>query len=513
MMGAGMLLALITTLASPIISLLLSVVIVSALLLFRRPVLMILAVLAIVSGILDYDRLPLLSLGPISLHVTDILLGILLFLAIIWRLILTSSSPVTTPLDALVLAFYIGILISCYTSIVIYGVSPSWVIKLVRPLSYYLIFFAVTNLIRERRQLDLLIGGMFAIAVCASAGVIVQAFIPQIHLIKTTTMVLQTAQRGYEGVSRTFTPADRLIYVMLVTSTALLVLRPFRRRSMWVELGRIGLLGGALILTFQRNYWVTMGVALELLYLAAPTLAKVRLAAVAGGTLVVVLCIVWFGGSRLQGYAFAAVERIGYGLRPETLSVDSSTQMRVNESEYGLASIAEHPILGIGLGNIYRPYNADDSFNMPENPLLGLRWFMHNAYMWVLVISGIIGFVPFIGLYLVFVARGLSRWRAIRDVKLRGVCLGFTMAMIGQMITNLVAPNFVQSWSLAVFATMMGVNEVIYRLDAQAYTGSPRESQTRALAGGAFGVLQVSPHGNPRASRWLFAPSQDRRGS
>jgi hypothetical protein len=39
------------------------------------------------------------------------------------------------------------------------------------------------------------------------------------------------------------------------------------------------------------------------------------------------------------------------------------------------------------------------------------------------------------------------------------------------MITNLVAPNFLQAGSLVIFAILLGVNEVIYRFDAVLGTG------------------------------------------
>jgi len=76
---------------------------------------------------------------------------------------------------------------------------------------------------------------------------------------------------------------------------------------------------------------------------------------------------------------------------------------------------------------------------------------------------GLIGFIPFIWLYAGFLVRGLTRWREITDPKPRAVVLGFTLAVLGQAISNFVAPNFIQHWGLIVFAIILGINELIFR--------------------------------------------------
>jgi O-antigen ligase len=92
-----------------------------------------------------------------------------------------------------------------------------------------------------------------------------------------------------------------------------------------------------------------------------------------------------------------------------------------------------------------------------------LRWYIHNAYLWVLVDLGTLGFVPFLWFYAAAIWRGLARWRTVRDAGLRALALGITLGILGQAITNLVAPNFFQSWALSVFPILLGVREVILR--------------------------------------------------
>jgi hypothetical protein len=55
----------------------------------------------------------------------------------------------------------------------------------------------------------------------------------------------------------------------------------------------------------------------------------------------------------------------------------------------------------------------------------------------------------------------------LRDDEFIGMYLGFGTGYLGMMISNIVAPNFVQSWALIIYPVAMGVNEVIYRLNQQ----------------------------------------------
>jgi hypothetical protein len=62
-----------------------------------------------------------------------------------------------------------------------------------------------------------------------------------------------------------------------------------------------------------------------------------------------------------------------------------------------------------------------------------------------------------------FLYRGFRTWPQISDPTQRAVVLGFTLAFVGQMVSNLVAPNFIQNWVLIIYPIMMGINELIYK--------------------------------------------------
>jgi len=427
-----------------------------------RPEFGLLTIVLIASGLIDYERLPLLGIGPISLHITDVLLLYLLTLVLIKALLVPGFKIVRTPLDAPLMWFYLAVVLSAIFAIAQSSVGTNFVLRRLRTLTNYLGFFVVTQLIRDRRQLTVLMKGLFVIAVLASLAILVQVIDPSVQVVRARSPELVTAGQASAGVLRTFSQADRLIYVMLLVSVCSLTLGNGGLRPA-LEFARAGILGIGLFLTFQRNYWLTMLSMLVLLGVLISWPQRFRILRWGIVGLVVVVLLVSFSGGALDRYVGAAFDRLVWGMRSETLAQDSSTQMRVMETEYAVQSILQHPLLGIGLGSLYRPPVEDDGYWRPEDPSIGLRWYMHNAYLWVWTMMGLMGFIPFIWLYASFLRRGFTRWRRIGDPKLRAAVLGSTLAILGQAISNLVAPNFVQSWSLIVFVIMLGINELIFR--------------------------------------------------
>jgi O-antigen ligase len=158
-------------------------------------------------------------------------------------------------------------------------------------------------------------------------------------------------------------------------------------------------------------------------------------------------------------YLVAAQDRLIRGMNPKILAIDSSTQWRIEETRYAVRSFLRQPLFGIGLGNPYRPPLQWEPAWSAEN----IQWYIHNAYLWVLVDAGLIGFIPFICFYALGVLRGLRFWRSIGDSRFRVTVLGFTLGVLGQAISNIVTPNFFQNWVLVIFPILLGMNEVIFR--------------------------------------------------
>ena len=422
----------------------------------HKPELGLLAIVTVTSGLVDADRLPLVRLGPVSLQVTDIILLFLLALIVLKSVLTPGFTWIRTPLDFPMLWFYCAVVLASVGSFMQPPFGPNWVLRWLRTLTYFLAYFAVTNLIRDKRQVIFLMRGLFLLAVLATLAALAQLLLPSLSLLKSRSLELVTAGQAFVGVERTYSEADRLTYMMLLISVCSIALGSRWLSPAW-ELARTGVLGLGLFLTFQRNYWLTMFCMMAILVTQVSWAQRSRILRGIALAVIVVLLMSTFAGRVVENYFAAAADRLIRGMQPETLAGDTSMQWRVLETDYAMHSIAEHPLTGVGLANFYRPATERDAFGY------GLRWYVHNVYLWVWVDMGVFGLIPFLWLLVQVLIRGFTRWRSIDDLRLQAVALGITLGILGQAISNFIAPNFLQSWGLVIFPILFGVNEVMFR--------------------------------------------------
>lgn len=428
-----------------------------------RPEFALLLVLGITGGLVNYDVLPYLSLGPISFHVTDLLLLYLLGLAAVQLLVRRDFSYVSTRLDVPLLVFYGAALVSVVTAVVQFGVNASIAIREFRIVTYWLGFFAVTQLIRTEKQLNRLISGLVILSILMTGTVFLKMAVPSLSLIRVTTETLVTAGQEFSGVSRVWITGERIIYVMLIVAVCLSVfVESVRLRRIYGGVTAILFLW--LFLSFQRNYWLTTALSLGVFGLLVNWPQRLRILrwAVLGVAILALLFAI--PGSPLASWGNAALDRI-FSVQQDSLEHDMSAILREAELQYAFRKVAEYPLFGVGIGNTYRPWIRQ--FDYFPNDLTpdsrGLTWYCHNAYMWIWVKMGTPGLVFFLWLCCAFLYRGFRNWRRIPDATWRAVVLGFTLAFIGQMSSNMVAPNFIQSWVLIIYPVMMGINELVFK--------------------------------------------------
>jgi O-antigen ligase len=166
-----------------------------------------------------------------------------------------------------------------------------------------------------------------------------------------------------------------------------------------------------------------------------------------------VLMLLGRAGLLLQ-YASGFLERSSRMFSSTILSSQENIMIRWEEIKYAWQQITDHPILGIGFHTPYRPV-----FSEFEN--VSNTYYLHIAYLSIWLKTGLLGLIPFLWLSLRFLLRGFQHWREIQDSYLRATVLAFTLAYLGLMISNIVAPSFIQDRSAMIFGVIMGVNEVI----------------------------------------------------
>ncbi len=432
---------------------------------YKRSELALLGILITTSSILFEDQLPVLSVG-ISLHIPDFLLVGALGLILIRRFVEPDFKLMRTSLDKPLLLFICITLLSTFIALYHSSVDGYEARRWVRILLYYLTFFIVTNLVRNRRQLNFLLSGISLLACIIAAAMIVQFVLgDSVQILPGRVETLDTQGKVYNSVTRILPPGYSIVLVAFVTILCTIITDK-SKSSGWLRFFECGLLGLALLATFLRSYWAAIFFVFAILiYLVRGrdryNLIKWGFRAILIG--VVILTISLSGpDSRGEKLVTASFERLNSLLNSDTFKgKDTSVNWRYLENEYALTAILEHPLLGQGMGFTYRPYDRrmDESYSVAGG--LDFRKFIHNGHYWIMLQSGLIGYLCFMWLSLAFIIRGFKYWRSITEGRFKGVVLGFTLAYVAILIAAVVNSTFMQWYWAPIIGIMMGTNEVI----------------------------------------------------
>ncbi|MBN1202235.1 MAG: O-antigen ligase family protein [Anaerolineae bacterium] len=466
--GVGLLLGAASVVLSPLWVLLALAGGLIALVALKRPELALLGILVATSSIIYENELPLIPIGVGSLHVPDAILLAFLGLIFVRALAEPDFRIIHTPLDTPLLAFYGVTLLSTIIAILQSRLEFTPALRTIRIVSYYLTFFIVTNLLRDERQLSLLIRGLIMLSI-----VIAGAMVAQFALGKSTPIMpgrveeLVTQETSYETITRILPPGQSLVLVGFVVTTVTLTLERVRASSV-IQLALVGLLGLAVVLTFNRNFWGVVIIALALLVWLARNQDRQRLMSwgmvIVCALLVIGLLLSLHSDSQTKTLIDASIQRLST-FTGSQVTEDESFRWRYVEYDYAIPQITAHPLIGLGAGARYRP--LDRRLDRPARddiPEFDGRDYVHNGHLWIMLQSGLLGYGCLVWLSVVFIRRGLRYWRQVSHRGLRGVVLAFTLVYLGVLVGCIVSPMFMQWFWTPVFGLMMGVNETVIRL-------------------------------------------------
>lgn len=434
----------------------------------QRPEIGLLGIMIATSSIVFEERLPLIPIGIGSLHIPDVILLALFGLIILRWLVEPDFKIIRTPLDWPLLTFYGAALLSTFIAILQSSVEFNVGLREIRVVTYYLTFFAVTNLVREDRQLILLLRGLFLLATIVAVAMIALFLLGEsLYLLPGRVETLQTQATVYSGITRILPPGQSLIVVAFIATTVTLVLDKFRPTNM-LRFLQWGLLGLAVVLTFNRSFWVGVSLALFLLAYLVRRQDRQRLI---GWSLIVIflaaiIVLPAFDQPESQAARLmrASFERLATLVSTKTIGAQESTwRWRYFEYEHAFPQIMSHPLIGLGLGARYRPWDPRLDWKAPDGSGFDGRAYIHNGHLWILLKSGLLGYLCLLWLSLAFLVRGFEYWRRIPDRQMRGAVLGFTLTYIGVLIGAVVNPMFMQWFWTPVIGIMMGINEVVLK--------------------------------------------------
>ena len=431
------------------------------------PEIAILFILVMSSTILDpFDRtiVPAFSIGVGTLYITDVLFFVLIGI-IILRSAIESNSLTYTPLYIPLFAFYITAILSTVIALLNSSISFNQSLGELRIVNFYLSFFLVTNLVRTEKQFSRLYNGIIFLTTFVAAAMILQYVLgPSVRILPGRVERLGTAGVASFGVTRILPPGQSLVMFGLV---CLVVQMLFDKKSprFILHLIQIGVIGFAVILTFNRNFWMAIALALLLVGLLLSLREKIKYVQVIFTVLIGVSILTPFlsvKGSKTEELVNGIVLRMSSIFSPD-VSKESSLLYRDLENSYAYPQIASHPLIGLGLGANFRPWNPG---------LVGADY-IHNGHLYLMLKTGLIGYLSFMLFLLIFVKRGFQYWKQIPNPLHKGIVLSSATGVIGIMAAAFVNPIFMQPFWTPVIGIMLAMSDSIIRTHQDQSSTSP----------------------------------------
>jgi len=301
-----------------------------------KPEIGVLAIVIIISSIIFEAALPLIPIPFGSFHATDMLLLFLLIM-IPFKLFTDRNFRLsTTPLDKSLLLFYLAAIISACIAIIYFKLDFNIVIRKLRPLTYYLIYFVGTNLIREKREIKFIIKGLFGIATIVGIAMIGQAIVGQsIQLMPGRVEAARTLGQVYEA-TRILPPGSTLIFVVFITAvcTIAFINKPILKSRYFYILLIVGM---GILLTYNRSFWVSIVFSLSIFMILISKRGKKRV--IAWSVIVVILLstlsftFLSMGG-RPKAYFISVTDRVTSLFAGEKMFYSATLEWRKIENEY-----------------------------------------------------------------------------------------------------------------------------------------------------------------------------------
>ncbi|MHB0866611.1 MAG: O-antigen ligase family protein [Thermoleophilia bacterium] len=363
------------------------------------------------------------------------------------------SSPV-----ALALTIFAAVIAIKSLTLIIEGHFKSGIITQMntfnRGLGFYLLFGPALLLFDTRKKQRWLVMAFFALGGIVLARVLLELIFPTWSVFKPFTLAEPLADEVPTvdmSVMRLRAPGGTFMLACFWIGMMNLALRTWswKRLAVYIPVTLLMLLG--ILLEFNRSYVIPM----MLLFVAAMLLNRERVRAkMLTMIMVVVLAVsvLLITTTLINSYVDAVFVRFGTAFSSQSLESQSILGREI-EQQYAWEAIRKAPLFGIALDEFYRP--------PVPNLLDNLRWYIHDAYIWIWTYFGIVGLASFLFVLGAAITRSLINWKRISDPLLQTTVLGFSFTLATLMFANLAAPKFYEFASVPVVAVMLGLMEAI----------------------------------------------------
>jgi hypothetical protein len=215
-----------------------------------------------------------------------------------------------------------------------------------------------------------------------------------------------------------------MIAILMVFAAMLSGYKP----PVWMMVGT-PLLIGSLLLSYRRSFWIGSVLAIVLLVMLGLSPDRRRLLV---PTIVVVAAAIWLAGSvhfQSQTQSLSPIIRRAESLAPSKLATNVEDSYRLDERANVLATIREHPIVGVGL---FVPWSASARPLPIEHE--GGRLYVHFAALWFWFKFGLFGLFAYVSLVFACAALSWRVWRTSHEPLVRGFGLASLCATAGLIV-------------------------------------------------------------------------------
>jgi O-antigen ligase len=435
---------------------------------FRLPVATVVLML-VLTDFIFHERYFARNIGPVTVYPYEVLLGLLLAYAVVRPKRATWGGAAGLALAG----FYAFLGIATLLGISDGRLDAAQGLNWTRPFFMLSLFWVIVRLFPDRASHERLLGVAVALAAGAGfVGLLLALKVPiGLNLQDPGLQVIHQAE-GLGVVLRVRLAGLAFAYALFWYAAVRVVEAPPRERLWW----GLGLAGSAacVVVSFNRNMWIGLLITLVFMLVMGAARVRARLIAAIGVLAVGIVAVTLAGGQVSERSALYPVVHRGATLfQPKELSTNETVAEREKEVKYGWRTAKDNLAIGVGAGAPFGVYfrEATSRFTPPKRVA---RLYVHNQYLYLLLICGIPGVLCFLSFIGIAIARVVST--PVREPRLVALAAG----LFAILISGAVMLSFMTLEHLVAIALLTGV--LWSATDRQAPSQPP--SELPADAGG-----------------------------
>lgn len=394
-------------------------------LVFRFPMPTLVAFFGLTDFVFHSEFFPSFGVGPISVDGYELALGALLVVALVRPQRRTWGGAAGAAL-AVFLAF---VAVSGIAAVGDGRAELTDVFNWARPLGLLTVFYVIVRLFPEPEQRRTLLTAAAVLAAITGVVALMVALGSGVgDMLKDAGTQIVREEEGVGGIQRVRLPGLSIGYALFWYVVMQVVASRGSRRAGWSAV----LAGIALniLVSFNRNMWsgLVLGLALVLL-LGGPLVRSRLVAALAVGAagIALITAVSPAGQDRLID---PVVKRGSTIVNPSEVKREGSYKDRQLETEAAWESAKQNLTLGVGAGAPFGVYFDD---RLGQNSYVRIpQLFLHNQYLYLLLIAGIPGLAAFLAFLGIPVFKAFRR--APRDLPITSLAVGVVLIMISSAV-------------------------------------------------------------------------------